>query len=194
MEVLDRLSLAQVDGINLELLQREEMLSIEDALGFEATGVDHSETIQKVKDGELQHMDIKLVATCQGVELASDSLGSCIYKDLQDFVTAGDYITDMIDTVITESKNVIAHLATVARRHSKEDEKIYTVLETYGGIFEDSYSFITQEGADNKFKELLVKHDSKISEGDLQELTDNGQYPIEDGDGYELKIVFSTLN
>ena len=54
----------------------------------------------------------RVSAVKNGIELASDYLGTCIYNNVEDFYTTykDDYYADMRNTVIVEAKEVIQEL------------------------------------------------------------------------------------
>lgn len=85
---------------------------IEYALSFELTGVDYSDTIRKVLNGELEHMIITLTAYKNGVELATNCLGNCIYSDLESALKdwVGGYLPQMLEEVTEEAKETILKL------------------------------------------------------------------------------------
>ena len=100
-----------VDGIEIHFEATPEYESIEDALSFASTGVDHSETIEAVNDGTFAHFIARVVAVKNGIELAEDTLGSCIYEDEDDFTTeVNGYFADMTSTVVAEAKEKIKEL------------------------------------------------------------------------------------
>ena len=89
----------------------EEFDSIEDILSFESTGVDHSETIKDVHNGNTLHFVAKVTAEKNDIELGSDYLGSCIYDSYKDFYNEDSvYFNDMVNTVIAEANDAIKSL------------------------------------------------------------------------------------
>jgi hypothetical protein len=88
----------------------------DDPRGHFATGSDSDdeETIRKIYDGELTWFCAEVTASKEGVELGADYLGACCYETTKDFVTAGDYYEDMVNTAITEAKSTIAKLCNAA--------------------------------------------------------------------------------
>lgn len=100
------------NGFDLKITCDCEYQDIEEALGYGFTGVDHSDTIEKVKCGELEHLIIDVSAYKCGIELASTSLGNCIGESfeaiLQDWV--GGYLPQMCDEAVEEAKHVLSCL------------------------------------------------------------------------------------
>jgi hypothetical protein len=73
---------------------------------------DIDEMCRKIDDGYLAWFVARVQAFKNGVELASDYLGGCLYDNARDFVKeSGGYYEDMIETVITEAKQKIEELA-----------------------------------------------------------------------------------
>ena len=96
------------EGFDIHFEELNEDMSVEDLLSFEETGCDHSSTIKKVNNGTYAYFTARVIAFKNGVELADDYLGGCIYKDTEEFTSAkGDYFDDMVNTVITEAKEKI---------------------------------------------------------------------------------------
>lgn len=72
---------------------------------------DAAEIIAQLEAGDLVQFTAKVTASKNGIELASDYLGGCFYKDEIDFVNNDDYYGDMVRTVIEEAKKAIIDLA-----------------------------------------------------------------------------------
>lgn len=71
---------------------------------------DAAEIIAQLEAGDLVQFTAKVTASKNGIELASDYLGGCFYKDEKDFVNNEDYYGDMVQTVIAEAKQAIIAL------------------------------------------------------------------------------------
>lgn len=71
---------------------------------------DAAEIIAQLEAGDLVQFTAKVTASKNGIELASDYLGGCFYKDEKDFVNNEDYYGDMVQTVIEEAKQAIIAL------------------------------------------------------------------------------------
>jgi hypothetical protein len=101
----------QQDGFNIYFEELPEDMAVEDLLSFEETGVDHSSTIKKVNNGTYAYFTAHVVAEKNGVKLADDYLGGCIYKDTDEFINAkGDYFDDMVATVVADAQKKIKQL------------------------------------------------------------------------------------
>ena len=64
----------------------------------------------KIESGYYDWFIARVTASKNGVELASDYLGGCWYESAMEFVTANDYYSDMVQTVIQEAKETIKKL------------------------------------------------------------------------------------
>ena len=69
-----------------------------------------AEIIAQLEAGELVQFTAKLTASKNGIELAADYLGGCIYEDEKDFIDNNDYYGDMVQTVISEARQAIIDL------------------------------------------------------------------------------------
>lgn len=72
---------------------------------------DAAEIMAQLEAGDLVKFTAKITASKNGIELASDYLGGCFYKDEKDFVNNDCYYGDMVQTVIEEAKKAIIDLA-----------------------------------------------------------------------------------
>ena len=67
--------------------------------------------LKKVNDGTYAYFQAHVVAKKNGVELAEDYLGGCIYESVEAFTSAkNDYFDGMVLTVIKEAKEKIKSL------------------------------------------------------------------------------------
>ena len=97
------------EGFEIWFEALEEHQAIED-LGFGTYGVD-SRTIKAVNAGDYAYFTAHVIAKKNGIALADDYLGSCIYDTEEEFTEAkGDYFEQMVDTVIAEAKANIKSL------------------------------------------------------------------------------------
>lgn len=71
---------------------------------------DADEIIAQLEAGDLVQFTAKVTASKNGIELASEYLGACLYKDEKDFVNKDCYYGDMVQTVIAEAKQAIIDL------------------------------------------------------------------------------------
>lgn len=100
-------------------------------LSFDATG----EVLEKLESGEYVAFCARARIFLAGSELASDYLGGCIYRSLEEFANhrecgkqnreyaakgdngrCGSYFSDMVHTVITEARKEIKRLQAVKVR------------------------------------------------------------------------------
>ena len=95
------------DGFKIYFYAIEEHITL-DQLGYDVEAAE--ETRAQIEDGTLVMFCAKITASKNGIELASDYLGGCIYKDEKDFVNSEDYYGDMVRTVIEEAKQAIIDL------------------------------------------------------------------------------------
>ena len=69
-----------------------------------------TDTVNKIESGDLVYFCAKVTAFKNGIELASDYLGGCIYESEQSFIDSSDYFPDMVNTAVRESKEMISSL------------------------------------------------------------------------------------
>ena len=98
---------ANYEGYVLVISSEDEHVSIESALGFEATGTKaHASTIRKVNAGAMVHLIVDVKVYFDGEEKGSSSLGSCIdvgFKTMLESDIHG-YLPRMIEEAIEEAK------------------------------------------------------------------------------------------
>lgn len=78
---------------------------------FDDSVDDIAEICRKIDNGTYEWFVAKVTASKNGIELASDYLGACLYESCQQFVTDNDYYADMKARVIEEAKQTIHVLA-----------------------------------------------------------------------------------
>ena len=78
---------------------------------FDDTCHDIDEICRKIDNGTYVWFVAKVTASKNGIELASDYLGACLYESCQQFVADKDYYADMKERVIEEAKQTIHILA-----------------------------------------------------------------------------------
>lgn len=67
------------NGFTITVESECEFISIHESLGFEFTGTHaHAETIEKVENGELEHIIITVVASLAGIRCGEASMGSIV--------------------------------------------------------------------------------------------------------------------
>ena len=97
------------DGFDIYFEALEENIRIDEDF-MDASMIE--ETIADLESGETVMFCAKVTAFKNGIELASDYLGACIYECEEDFyIKYKDcYFADMVNTVISEAKEDIASL------------------------------------------------------------------------------------
>lgn len=101
------------DGFEIYFEALPENLSIEQVLGLEETGIDHSETIQKVKDGEFSYFSAHVIAIKNKEELGDVYLSACIEEKEEDFYNRKDcYFDQMVDEAIEKAQKNIKDITT----------------------------------------------------------------------------------
>ena len=77
-----------------------------------------NDTIKKLNNFDLVMFCAKITAEKNGIELADDYLGMCIYENEESFYnTKGCYFDDMCNTVINEAKVAIRELSRDITQH-----------------------------------------------------------------------------
>ena len=71
---------------------------------------DLAEVLQKIEIGEWLHFGAKIVISKDGIDLAEEYLGQCIYTSYMDFVLMDDYYSQMCDDGIVQATKVIKKL------------------------------------------------------------------------------------
>ena len=77
---------------------------------FDDSCFDINELCDKIDRGLYQWFCAKVTASKNGIELADDYLGCCLYDSCQQFVTDNDYYADMKASVIEQAKKTINQL------------------------------------------------------------------------------------
>ena len=77
---------------------------------WELSEEDSEQFLEDIENGNLEWFIAKVTAEKMGIELASDYLGGCCYKSIEEFIRPGDYYTQMVDTVIHEARKTLASL------------------------------------------------------------------------------------
>ena len=97
----------QKEGFEIKFYACEEIMSLEDS--FDYTDEEMSKLLQDIDRGNLCWFMAKVTASKEGVELATEYLGTCCYKSALEFIS-DDYYQDMVHTVIKEAKAKIVKL------------------------------------------------------------------------------------
>lgn len=90
---------------------------------FDETG----EVLSKIQSGEFTCFCAKVEVSVNGIELATDYLGNCIYADPRDFMDHkgrgrgsnakyGSYFSDMVSSAIADARQELAKLALIPVR------------------------------------------------------------------------------
>ena len=61
----------------------------------------------KVDYGELEWFTVRVTAWKDRRKRAETYLGACLYESSNEFIEAGDYLSDMVDIVIQEAKEAV---------------------------------------------------------------------------------------
>jgi hypothetical protein len=77
---------------------------------FDPACFDIRELCEDIDRGRYAWFIARVQAFRAGVELAADYLGGCLYDSPADFVKAGDYYADMVETVTREAQAKIEEL------------------------------------------------------------------------------------
>lgn len=92
-----------VEGIDIYFEALEENISLSELLPEET-----KEQLQEIEDNNIIFC-AKVTAKVNGIGLADDYLGGCIYESEEDFYTRyeNDYFSDMVNNVVSEAKKEI---------------------------------------------------------------------------------------
>lgn len=92
-----------VEGIDIYFEALEEDISLSELLPEET-----KQQLQEIEDNNIIFC-AKVTAKVNGIELADDYLGGCIYETEEDFYIKyeNDYFSDMVNNVISEAKKEI---------------------------------------------------------------------------------------
>ena len=97
-----------LNGFDIHIKALPEYAPVGDT--FDISEKDLKEIIEKIENGQLEYFCAEVTAKKQGITLASDYLGACIYKSLQDFVDNSVYFDDMAESVTKEAAGTIKNL------------------------------------------------------------------------------------
>lgn len=107
-DILETIELGTVDGFDLKLNALVEYSNIEDC--FDETEEGLKEIYEKLERYDLIWFCAQVTASKNGIKLASDYLGGCLYESLEQFIQDGGYIEYMKQTAINEAKQAIENL------------------------------------------------------------------------------------
>ncbi len=74
---------------------------------FDDTAENINELCQKIDNGDYVWFIAKVTASKNGIELADDYLGGCLYDNEMQFVTEDGYYADMRASVVKQAKATI---------------------------------------------------------------------------------------
>jgi hypothetical protein len=74
---------------------------------FDDSVTEIDELCDKIDNGDYVWFTAKVTASKNGIELASDYLGCCLYESVLQFVSYEGYYTDMRQTVVYEANKAI---------------------------------------------------------------------------------------
>lgn len=94
------------DGFTIQFFAESEELPLSQL--FDGGALD--DVAEQIEKGALVVFCAKVTASKNGIELARDYLGQCVYEDAMDFVSNGDYYGGMVRTVIADAKAAIIAL------------------------------------------------------------------------------------
>jgi len=95
----------QVEGFTVKLYITPEC----DSPDWDLSPSELEQVINDINSGELLYFTAKVTAEKLDIELASDYLGGCCYRTIEEFI-ADSYYRDMVDTVIIEARQRIQQL------------------------------------------------------------------------------------
>ena len=98
-----------VDGFDIVFSVAAEDMHPRDS--FDMDTEELTQLCEDIDRGRYSWFIARVQAFRAGVELAADYLGGCLYDSAADFVKAGDYYADMVDTVTREARAKIEELA-----------------------------------------------------------------------------------
>lgn len=109
MTYWEEISRDTVDGFDIVFSVAPEDMHPGDS--FDPECFDIPQLCEDINRGRYSWFIARVQAFRAGVELAADYLGGCLYDSPADFVKAGDYYADMVDTVTREARAKIEELA-----------------------------------------------------------------------------------
>lgn len=105
----EEISRDTVDGFDIVFSVAPEDMHPGDS--FDPEYFDIPQLCEDIDRGRYSWFIARVQAFRAGAELAADYLGGCLYDSPADFVKAGDYYADMVDTVTREARAKIEELA-----------------------------------------------------------------------------------
>jgi hypothetical protein len=108
MTYWEEISRETVDGFDIVFSVAAEDMHPRDSFDMEPEEL--AQLCEDIDRGRYSWFIARVQAFRAGVELAADYLGGCLYDSPADFVKAGDYYADMVDTVKREARETIVKL------------------------------------------------------------------------------------
>ena len=96
------------NNIELHFEPLSEDLALEDT--FDDTVSDLEEIAQKIYTGDYVYFCAHVYAMKNGIKLADDYLGACLYSSTDEFINSRDYIEDMKKQVYQDAMQAIEEL------------------------------------------------------------------------------------
>ena len=94
-----------VNGYEVYLEKLEEHIDIREALSEEETGINYTNAIDDVENGNLEYFCAHVIVAKVSngtIFKGEDFLGCCIYEDTNDFIKNSGYFDDMIKAAIDD--------------------------------------------------------------------------------------------
>jgi len=100
MDIIATLPLADHNGLNIRFNALPEDLPL-----------DREFYEREIESGKQVYFCAQVTASKNGIELAAEYLGNCLYNDYIDLIVDGDYIDDMISDVTAQGAQNIIELS-----------------------------------------------------------------------------------
>ena len=107
MRYYDELATYERDGFEIIVDKSYEDLNPRDS--FDDSVIDIEEIIKDIDRGHLEWFMLRVRVLVEGLELASEYLGGCLYEDPREILTDGT-AEDLIDMAMTEAKKDVYRL------------------------------------------------------------------------------------
>lgn len=107
MDIIESIPCNDVGGFHITLDALVEHIPLEDT--FDDSATDLQQLADDINSGKYLYFCARVSAYKDGVLLAQDYLGACLYESLEDFKKGG-YFEDMVDNCISEAKATLEKL------------------------------------------------------------------------------------
>jgi hypothetical protein len=77
---------------------------------FDMTGPELREMYYKIETGQWEWFWVKCIASIDGIDLGTDTLGACLYDSFEQFVQDNDYSNDMIELAVDQAKQSVQEI------------------------------------------------------------------------------------